>query len=84
MDQHTKDVLDLYQKNTHEKIDSLRRDVRDGFNEAKERHQEQQKDIKELKRFKTRVIGFSSGVVAVIAFLSDWIKLGVKHFKELF
>jgi hypothetical protein len=84
MDQHTRDVLDLYQKGTNDKIEVLRQEVKDGFNETKDMHKLQQKDIQGLKKFKTRVIGFSSGVVAVIAFLADWIKLGVKHLKDFF
>lgn len=84
MDQHTKDVLALYQKLTHEKIDTLRDEVRSGFKEAKELHKSQEKDIASLKKFKWRVTYISAGVVGVIAFLADWIKLGVKTMKDSF
>jgi hypothetical protein len=84
MDQHTKDVLDLYQKGTNEKIDSLRDEVRTGFAQAHKLHYEQQKDIKDLKKFKFKITYFTAGIVAVFAFLADWIKLGVNKVTNLF
>lgn len=84
MDKHTKDVLDLYQKHTHEKIDTLRNEMQSGFEENRHLFTEQQKEISNLKQFKWRVTYFSAGIVAMLAFVSEWIKLGVKHFKDLF